>query len=70
MKLLHDFSLWRPLRRLLDRRHAAARRSYTVTVPAPRSQSAGKVVELRPPERSRNARPAPAALPGLRAISR
>lgn len=74
MKLLRDFFLWRSLRRLLGGRRDAARRSYTVTVPAPRSQSAGKVVELRPQartaERGRAARSAPAAMPGTRAAHR
>ena len=74
MKLLRDFFLWRALRGLLGGRREAARRSYTVTVPAPRSQSAGKVVELRPQaraaERGRTARPAPAAMPGARAANR
>ena len=71
MKLLRDFPLWRALRRLLGGRRDAVRRSYTVTVPAPRSQSAGKVVEFRPQaraaERGHTARPASAAIAGARA---
>ena len=74
MKLLRDFSLWRALRRLLGGRRDAARRCYTVTVPAPRSQSAGNVVELRPQaraaERARTAPPAAAAVAGARAVNR
>ena len=74
MKLLRDFPLWRSLRGLLGGRRDAGRRCYTVTVPAPRSQSAGNVVELRPQarvaERGRTARPAPAAIPGARAANR
>ena len=70
MKLLRDFSLWRALRGLLGGRREPARRSYTVTVPAPRSPSAGNMVELRPQaravERGRTARPAPAAIAGVR----
>ena len=74
MKLLREFFLWRSLRGLLAARRDAARRSYTVTVPAPRSQAAGNVVvELRPQaraaERGRAARPAPAAMPGARAAN-
>ena len=70
MKLLREFFLWRSLRGLLAARRDAARRCYTVTVPAPRSQTAGNVVELRPQARGRTARPAPAALPGARAVHR
>ncbi len=70
MKLLRDFFLWRSLRALLGGRRDAGRRCYTVTVPAPRSQSAGNVVELRPQARGRTARSAPAAIPGARAVHR
>lgn len=74
MKLLRVFFLWRPLRGLLGGRRDAARRSYTVTVPAPRNQSAGNVVELRPQaraaERGRTARPALAAMLGTRTANR
>ena len=74
MKLLRDFFLWRSLRQLLAGRRDAVRRSYTVTVPAPRSQSAGNVVELHPQtraaERGRAAWSAPAAMPGTRAAHR
>lgn len=74
MKLLRDFPLWRALRRLLGSQRDAARRPYTVTVPAPRSQSAGNVVELRPQaraaERGRTVRLAPAVIPGAQAVNR
>ncbi len=69
MKLLRDFPLWRALRRLLGGGRDAGRRCYTVTVPAPRSQSAGNVVELRPQAHGRSARSAPAAMPGARAAN-
>ena len=70
MKPLREFFLWRSLRGLLGGRRDAGRRCYTVTVPAPRSQSAGNVVELRPQARGRSARSAPAAMPGARAANR
>ena len=74
MKLLRNFFRWRSLRGLLGGRRDAVHRSYTVTVPAPRSQSAGKVVELRPQaraaERGRTARPTPAAIAGAQAVNR
>ena len=47
MKLAHNFPLWNFLRRLFSDQRHAARRSYTITVPAPRSQHGDKVVELR-----------------------
>ena len=47
MKLLRDTFLLRAVRRLLAGRRDAARRSYTVTVPAPLEQpSASNVIEL------------------------
>lgn len=52
MKLAHNFRPWNLLRRLLSGQRAAARRSYTVTVPAPRREPGGNVVALRPPMRA------------------
>lgn len=48
MKFAHNFRPWNLLRRLLSGQRPAARRSYTVTVPAPRSESGGNVIALRP----------------------
>jgi hypothetical protein len=48
MKLAHNFRFWNLLRRLLSGHRPAARRSYTITVPAPHSEPAGNVVVLRP----------------------
>jgi hypothetical protein len=47
MKLLRDTFLLRAVRRLLAGRRDAARRSYTVTVPAPLERAcASNVIEL------------------------
>jgi hypothetical protein len=67
MKLLRDFVWLRALRRLRAGRAAAARRPYTVTVPAPLAAPAGQVVELRrhaeahPPQASRGSLSTPLA---------
>lgn len=48
MKLLRNSVLLGALRRLVVGRRAAARPSYVVTVPAPRTVHADNVVALRP----------------------